>query len=162
MKLLPQHGVLISMGGMGVFLIGESGVGKSETALQLMHQGASLICDDAPEFTTNKENTKITGACTEDFYGLMHIRDIGIIDIRNILGQQYFKKEHKVDYIIELIQDNMQKLAAVNLSTNEAICYYQHQRSLICIPGIKIHISPHRNIPLIVQIAMTQLALSKR
>ena len=152
----PEHGVLINLNAMGVFITGESGIGKTETALQLIHQGAILICDDAPEFTIDKD--KIIGICPEGFYGLMHIRDIGIIDIRELLGKQYFNKEHKIDYIIELIQHQTQQLSQPNLTTTDVICHYQHKQSLLSIPGIKIHVSANRNIPLLVQIAIAQLS----
>jgi len=159
MEYLPEHGVLISIKNCGIFLIGESGVGKSETALQLIYQGATLICDDAPNFIIDKDNTTITGTCPDDFQGLIHIRDIGIINIRELLGQRYVKKQHKIDYIIELVKDNTQESTKIHLSTNDAIYHYQHKQSLISIPGIQIHISQNRNIPMLVQTAITQLSI---
>ena len=160
MKLLPKHGVLIRLQEMGIFFVGKSGIGKSETALQLILQGAELVCDDAPELTINENNTQIIGACPKDFYGLMHIRDIGIINIIELLGHHYFKKKQQIHYVIELIHSNDQKQTELNLTAKNTMWYFE--QSSLSIPGISLHISPHRNIPLLAQIAIAQFSHSQQ
>ncbi len=161
MNILPAHGVLICMKNIGVFLIGKSGIGKSEIALQLIHQGAILICDDAPDLTADHDSGGLRGSCPEKFQGLMHLRDIGIINIIELLGQQYFKKKHSVNLIIELIQPSQNEILVSDLNPNYKIWHYkdkEHQQSWN-IPGIGIHLYPNRNIPLLIQAAVAQFAL---
>jgi len=162
-NILPGHGVLIQLNGMGIYLIGDSGVGKSEIALQLIHQGAKLICDDAPDLTIDINNKKILGTCPDGFYGLMHIHDIGIINLLEIIGQQAFKVSQQIDLVIELItsisrqaiitRQNPQQL----LTANDKKWQYQS----CSVPGIRIHLYPDRNIPIIIQTAVKQFIILK-
>ena len=161
MNFLPRHGVLISFKNLGIFLVGESGTGKTETSLQLIQQGAILVCDDAPQFMLNKNNNEVYGVCPDGFDGLMHLRDIGVINVIELLGKKYFKKQQRIDYIVELVHDNNQKKAAVNLKANNTLWHFQQKQSLIEIPGIIIHTSANRNIPLLIQMAITQSTLSR-
>lgn len=144
---LPGHGVLIELEQTGVYIIGQSGVGKSETALQLIEQGATLICDDAPIMSPGSEKQPLQGHCPEGFYGLMHLRDLGIINLIELFGKQSFEAEHSIDFIIELIPSKQ----AV-----EAPEYKQWQYQSWTIPGIRIHLYPNRNIPVLIKIAVMQ------
>ncbi|MCU7835236.1 MAG: hypothetical protein KZQ83_08250 [gamma proteobacterium symbiont of Taylorina sp.] len=165
MNILPGHGVLFSLKSIGIFLVGESGTGKSETVLQLVTQGAVLICDDAPELDINNNNREVTGSCPDGFHGLMHIRDIGIINIIDLFGQQSFKKQQSIDLVIELTQSRNQSLSNIHLTPDYKQWYYntQHENSKHKpdswgVPGMKIQLSPGRNIPLLVLTAISQFA----
>ena len=162
MNRLPAHGVLIQLEEMGVYLIGHSGVGKSETALQLIHQGALLICDDAPEFTADKTNNELRGNCPNNFYGLMHIRDLGIINIMQLMGRQYFKASQKIDFVIELIKAETHQQLENCLSPNYRQWHYKdEEQQSWTIPGIRIHLLHNRNMPLMITTAVRQFALSR-
>lgn len=154
MKKLPEHGVLIQINGMGIYLIGDSGVGKSEIALQLIHQGAALICDDAPELTA--ENNKIRGTCPDKFYGLMHIHDLGIINLLELIGEQAFIPGHSIDLVIELIAANHQQAVIGQQNPQQLLtANYQKWHYQSCsVSGIGIHLYPNRNIPIIINTAI--------
>jgi len=167
MNCLPCHGVLISFNGTGCFLIGESGVGKSETALQLIHQGAMLVCDDAPEFIIDKETKVIIGRCPKGFDGLMHLRDLGVINVINILGKNFFKKQQSIDFVVELSTINLLKTSDVCLTPDYQQWFYcvtheQNQSDVRGIPGVTLHLTHNRNIPLLVQTAITQFSNNKQ
>lgn len=155
-QALPLHGVLIEFNGIGVYLIGKSGSGKSETALQLIDQGARLICDDAPEFSNETTKQYLYGSCPEGFYGLMHIRELGIINIMQLAGTEAFKSRQAIHFIIELIPTvyNSDKIQPPQhlLSPN----YQQWQHGRWIIPGLRLHLSASRNTALLVKTAVKQ------
>ena len=150
---LPRHGVLIHYLNTGVYLVGESGVGKSETALELLDSGAQLVCDDAPQF--HIEDDKIIGTCPGQFYGLMHIRELGILDINRMKSEQHVTDRHSVDMIIELVKPCTVDFQTSNLSPRIRYWYYDN----IPIPGISLSRGATRNISLLVKTAILQYAL---
>jgi len=156
MKTLPEHGVLIQMHSLGIYLIGDSGLGKSEIALQLINQGAILVCDDAPQLSIS--NKKILGSCPEGFYGLMHIHDLGIINIAELMGTQCIKASQALDFIIELVTANKlqsvikQQKAEQLLTANYNKWHYQ----TCSVSGISLHLYPGRDIPFIITTAIKQ------
>ncbi|MCP3849909.1 MAG: hypothetical protein GY694_06690 [Gammaproteobacteria bacterium] len=160
---LPLHGVLLELNGLGIYLIGASGIGKSETALQLIHQGASLICDDAPDFLVNKETQTIFGHCPEGFHGLMHIHDLGIINVRELFGLKSFKTHYQVDFIIELKPAGDTKKWYSQQTAQQLLTpSYQHwQYQTWTIPGIHLHLHPDRNIPLLINTAILQFSSNR-
>gem|GEM_PF-5751304 len=82
---LPLHGTLISLHGIGILLSGNSGCGKTETALSLIQRGACLVCDDAPRYNPAPQSRQFLHAyCEPSFHGRMHLRDIGIINIQTL------------------------------------------------------------------------------
>ncbi|MBF0263652.1 MAG: HPr kinase/phosphatase C-terminal domain-containing protein [Gammaproteobacteria bacterium] len=98
---LPRHGTLIQYEGVGVLLTGDSGVGKSETALSMIDQGGKLVCDDAPVFSY--QHTKVVGKCDKHFAGLLHIRQLGILNIAECYPEQEaFLLESELHLIIHL------------------------------------------------------------
>lgn len=168
MTTLPTHGVLLEFNNLGLYLVGDSGIGKSEIALQLIHQGAALICDDAPDFTIDKNEERIIGHCPKNFYGLMHLHDLGIINVielfnsnlseNNPARRDYFKPCHSIDFIIELVAaDN--RLSIISRQTPQQLLttdyqYWQYQGWTIA--GIRIHLYPNRNIAVIIKTAVMQ------
>ncbi len=93
------HGVAVSVYGAGVLIIGESNLGKSECALELVSRGAKLVADDVVDIESEDET--LYAAAPERFAGLIEIRGLGIIDIRQIFGGESFVKRHKIDLCIE-------------------------------------------------------------
>lgn len=154
---LPAHGVLIQLENTGIYLIGKSSVGKSETALQLIAQGAKLICDDAPELTPGSDDSQLLGICPKGFYGLMHVRDLGIINIIELFGQNAFNNCHAIDFVIELI--DTESIETDCLEFQATILepeYQQWQYQSWTIPGISLHLYANRNIALLIKMAVLQ------
>ncbi|BBB32307.1 HPr kinase/phosphorylase [Thermotomaculum hydrothermale] len=105
------HGTMIDVFGMGVLLLGKSGVGKSETSLELIARGHRLVADDLVKLYKNRLG-KITATCySENAFGLMELRGVGIIDIDKIYGASALRPVKDLDIVIRLISwDEEQEL----------------------------------------------------
>ena len=102
-KLAPEtrvHGVLIDIYGCGILITGDSGIGKSETALELIKRGHRIISDDAVDF--KEIDRRIIGYCPDITFGMLEVRGVGIIDITSIYGLSSVLESKKLDLIIEL------------------------------------------------------------
>ncbi|MCL2708118.1 MAG: HPr(Ser) kinase/phosphatase, partial [Defluviitaleaceae bacterium] len=103
-QLAPRvtvHGVLLDIYGVGTLIMGESGVGKSETALELIKRGHRFIADDAVEIKRVSQET-LVGSCPENIRYFLELRGIGIIDIKQMYGVQSIKATQSVDLVIKL------------------------------------------------------------
>ena len=103
-KLAPTtavHGVLVDVYGIGVLIIGKSGVGKSETALELVKKGHRLVADDCVEIRQEAENMLI-GSPPPLLEHLLEIRGIGIIDIMTLFGASAVRPYKRITLVIEL------------------------------------------------------------
>lgn len=103
-KLAPRitmHGVLVDIYGEGVLITGESGVGKSETALELIKRGHRLVADDAVEIKRVSHNLLMAN-CPEVIRHFIELRGIGIVNIKQMFGVQSIKEEQQIDLIIKL------------------------------------------------------------
>ena len=98
---ITRHGVLIEIYGEGVFITGESGVGKSETALELIKRGHRLIADDAVEIRRTSSRT-IVGSAPDNIRHFIELRGVGIINARRIFGVGAVKLTEKIDMVIQL------------------------------------------------------------
>ena len=98
---ITMHGVLVDIYGEGILIIGESGVGKSETAMELIRRGHRLVADDAVEIK-KVSNQTLFGYCPEIIRYFMELRGIGIIDVRQMFGVQAIKETQNIDLIIKL------------------------------------------------------------
>ncbi len=98
---ITMHGVLVDIYGEGVMITGESGVGKSETALELIKRGHRLVADDAVEIKRASQRTLI-GSCPEVLRYFIELRGIGIIDIRQMFGVESIKATQSIDLVIKL------------------------------------------------------------
>ncbi|KRM13599.1 HPr(Ser) kinase/phosphatase [Paucilactobacillus suebicus] len=95
------HGVLVDINGVGVLITGDSGVGKSETALELVRRGHRLVADDRVEVYAQDEQT-LVGSAPAILQHLMEIRGIGIIDVMTLYGAGAVMQEDDVDLIVHL------------------------------------------------------------
>ena len=98
---ITRHGVLVEVYGEGVLILGDSGVGKSETAIELVKRGHRLIADDAVELRRVSDRT-ITGTAPEIIRHYIELRGIGVIDVKRIFGIGAVKDVEKIDLVINL------------------------------------------------------------
>ena len=110
-KLAPHvtiHGVLVDVYGIGVLIKGDSSIGKSETALELIQKGHRLVADDAVEIRKVDES-RLVGQAPELLKHYMEIRGIGIIDVKSLYGVGAIKNQKAIDLVIELENWNQKK-----------------------------------------------------
>ena len=144
---ITRHGVLVEVYGEGVLLLGESGVGKSETAIELVKRGHRLIADDAVEL--KKVSAKsIVGSAPEIIRHFIELRGIGVVDVRRIFGMGSVKLTEKIDLVInlELWKDGKQydRFGAETHYTNILG---------IDIPCLTVPVKPGRNLAVIIEVA---------
>lgn len=140
------HGVLVEVFGMGTLIIGKSGVGKSETALELLKRGHRLVADDAVEIT--KVDDMLKGTSPELIRHFMEIRGIGILDIKRLYGLGAVKKWEAIDLAVELEQwDRQKEYDRVGIDEN----YIEILG--VKIPKVTLPVKPGRNLAMIVEVA---------
>ena len=98
---VTRHGVLVEVYGEGILILGESGVGKSETAVELVKRGHRLIADDAVELR-RVSNRTIVGTAPENIRHFIELRGIGIINVARVFGSGAVKASERVDLVVEL------------------------------------------------------------
>jgi serine kinase of HPr protein (carbohydrate metabolism regulator) len=144
------HGTLLNIFDKGVFLVGESGIGKSAAALHLIEKGHKLISDDAPEFIKIQPD-KLIGRCPSTISGLIEIRGLGIWQISKLFGDQSIQQQKHLDLAIRLIKPNtMTKKFNVKLQP-----HYQALNLLgVSIPEIVIEALPGQYLASQIEIAV--------
>lgn len=144
---ITRHGVLVELYGEGILLMGESGVGKSETAMELVKRGHCLIADDAVEIRKVSAD-KLVGTAPEVIRHLIELRGIGIINVRRIFGIGAVKDSGNIDMIINIEPWDRQKTYdRLGLET-------QYTRLLdVDIPSLTIPVKPGRNLAIIIEVA---------
>ena len=95
------HGVLVSIEGIGVLITGEAGTGKSECALELVLGGHKLVADDVVCCT--RKTDALVGEPPAGFEGLLAIRDVGIVDVRDLRGVDGFLGRQRIDLYVQLV-----------------------------------------------------------
>lgn len=117
-ETLTVHGVFVEMYGLGILLTGKSGIGKSETALELIHRGHRLVADDLVKFRKTPDGDVVGTASKLPFF--MEIRGLGIIDIKTLYGLSSVVITKNIEAIIEIKeQDSEDYLTRVNYSTGK-------------------------------------------
>lgn len=144
---ITTHGVLVEVYGEGILMIGDSGVGKSETAMELLKRGHRLVADDAVEIK-RVSNKTLVGSAPEMIRHLIELRGIGIVDVRRIFGMGAVKETEKIDLVIQLEPWQAQKQYE-RLGLDEE--YYE----LLGLkkPTVTIPIKPGRNLAIIIEVA---------
>ena len=144
---ITQHGVLVEVYGEGVLILGESGIGKSETAIALVERGHRLIADDAVEIKRVSAKT-LVGSAPSLIKHYVELRGIGIIDVRRIYGMGAVKETEKIDLVIHLepwVEGKMYDRLGLDDQTYNILG--------LNIPSITVPVRPGRSLPIILEIA---------
>jgi HPr kinase/phosphorylase len=144
---ITRHGVLIEIYGEGVFITGESGVGKSETAIELVKRGHRLVADDAVEIR-KVSNISLVGSSPDNIRHFLELRGIGIINARRLFGIGAVKMTEKLDLVVELEQWNSEKVYDRMGVDTEYVSLLG-----VKIPSLTIPVKPGRNLAVILEVA---------
>lgn len=148
-KLAPQitrHGVLMNINGQGVLLLGDSGIGKSETAIELLKRGHRLVADDAVEI--RRVSTSLYGTAPEIIQHYMEIRGVGVVDVQQLFGMGAVQFDTEIDLVIQLEQWQDGKFYD-RLGLGEET----YEMLGVKLPYMTIPVRPGRNLAGIVEIA---------
>ena len=144
---ITRHGVLVEVYGEGLLLLGDSGVGKSETAIELVKRGHRLIADDAVEIKRVSAK-RLVGEAPAIIRHYVELRGIGIVDVRRLFGMGAVKNSEGIDLVINLepwVQGKMYDRLGLDSQTMDILG--------IQIPSITIPVKPGRNLAIILEIA---------
>ncbi len=144
---LTRHGVLVNVYGEGILILGDSGVGKSETAIELVKRGHRLIADDAVEIKRASAKT-LVGSAPEIIRHYVELRGIGIVDVKRLFGMGSVMDSDKINLIINLEQwvpGKMYDRLGLDDETMDILG--------VEIPTITIPVRPGRNLAIILEIA---------
>ncbi|MEG0541893.1 MAG: HPr(Ser) kinase/phosphatase [Angelakisella sp.] len=144
---VTRHGVLVEVYGEGVLLLGDSGVGKSETAIELVKRGHRLIADDAVEIRRINSKTLI-GSSPENIRHFLELRGIGIINVRKIFGIGSVKVTAEINMLINMELWNQNKVYDRMGVEDE----YTDVLGL-AVPSLTIPVKPGRNLAIIIEVA---------
>lgn len=145
--MITRHGVLVEVYGEGILIVGDSGVGKSETAIELIKRGHRFIADDAVELKRVSAKT-IVGSSPELIRHYIELRGIGIVDVRRLFGIGAIKETEKVDLVVHFEpweQGKMYERLGIEEDFTEIMG--------IKIPSLTVPIKPGRNSAVILEIA---------
>lgn len=144
---ISTHGVFVEVYGEGILILGDSGVGKSETALEIVKRGHRLIADDLVEIRKVSDTT-LLGRAPEVIRHLIEIRGLGILDVKELYGVSSVKMQEDIQFIINLeFWDEKKVYDRMGLieETTEVLD--------IDVPSITIPVRPGRNLAIIVEVA---------
>ena len=141
------HGVVMDILGLGVLIIGESGIGKSECALDLVVRGHRLVADDAVELRARAEAFLI-GACPELTRHHMEIRGLGLINVQDLFGVASTRRSKRIELVVQLERwDPSREYDRLGLD----VTYYETLG--IRVPMIRMPVAPGRNLAILVEVA---------
>lgn len=141
-------GELLQISGLGVLIVGESGIGKSESALELVSRGCHFICDDVVQ-VKKEDNCKLAGSAPPLTRNFMEIRGLGIINIREIFGLESIKKQAEINLVIRL-----KKMRRLKEYDRLGLKFPEDYEILgVKIPQINIPVGPGRNIATLIEVA---------
>ncbi len=144
---ITKHGVLVEVYGEGILILGESGVGKSETALELVKRGHRLVADDVVEIRKVSDKT-LVGTAPDIIRHFIEIRGIGILDVKNLYGVGSVKVTENINLVINLeLWDEKKSYDRLGL-----VDEYTDILGL-SIPSLNIPVRPGRNLAIIVEVA---------
>ena len=144
---ITRHGVLIEIYGEGVLILGDSGVGKSETAIELVKRGHRLVADDAVEIR-KVSNISLVGSSPDNIRHFLELRGIGIINARRLFGIGAVKLSEKLDLVVNLELWNPEKIYDRMGVDTEFVSLLG-----VKVPSLTIPVKPGRNLAVILEVA---------
>lgn len=157
-KLAPSttiHAVLVDVHGVGTLIIGESGIGKSETALDLIKRGHRLVADDAVDVICSDENV-LTGTAPEVLRHVIEVRGLGILNVKALFGIGAVRPSQKINLVIQL-EEWVEGKAYDRLGLEEE----RHEILGVGLPCKTIPVRPGRNLSNIIEVAAMNYRLNK-
>ena len=144
---VTQHGVLMEIYGAGLLLIGESGIGKSETAVELLKRGHRLIADDAVEIRKIAKE-KLVGTAPELIRNYIELRGIGIVNVAKLFGMGAVKSENNIDLVVNIVPWNTEEVY-------DRMGLEEHFMDIlgVQVPMYTIPVTPGRNLAVILEVA---------
>ena len=157
-ETLVVHGVFMEVMGIGVLLTGESAVGKSELALELISRGHRLVADDAPAFRRRAPET-LVGHCPKALINFLEVRGLGVMNVRKLFGDNAIRPEMKLHLIAQLTPMDSQREEPLDRLKGT-----RRMRTLleVDIPEIEIPVAPGRNLAVLVETAARNQILYNR
>ena len=152
---VTRHGVLVDVYGVGVLLTGESGVGKSEAALELVKRGHQLVADDVVDIC-RVSDSRLTGECPEMVRHFMEIRGIGIIDIKAMYGVSAVAMSKSIDMVMHMehwVQGKEYDRLGLEEDTISILD--------VKVPYQILPVRPGRNLAIIIEVAARNLSLKR-
>lgn len=147
-----MHACLLVIYGVGVLLMGESGIGKSEISLELIRKGHQLVADDRVDIADVRGN--LVGTCPDTIYGMMEVRGIGIINVSRMFGINALAKRTHIKLLINLVPfTNDQPMERIGMKTDHYDILNES------IPLIKLPVSAARSMAEIIETAVTNFKL---
>ena len=144
---ITRHGCLVEIYGEGILLLGDSGVGKSETTIELIKRGHRLIADDAVEIKRVSDKT-LVGSAPDLIKHYVELRGIGIVDVRRLFGMGAVKETEKINLVVQLenwVEGKMYDRLGMDEETIDILG--------LKIPSITIPVRPGRNLAIILEVA---------
>ena len=157
-ETITIHGVFMAVSGIGVLLTGESGIGKSELALELLSRGHRLIADDAVVLSRPGPDT-IVGSCPPALQDFLEVRGLGVLSIRSIFGDSAIKPSKNLRLIVEL-----KPLSEIDNSKLDRLKTKSEYKEIlgVKVPKVIIPVAPGRNLAVIIESASrNQILLDK-
>ena len=144
---ITRHGVLVEVYGEGILILGDSGIGKSELAIELVKRGHRLIADDAVEIKRNVTD-RLVGTAPELIRHYIELRGIGVIDVRQLFGMSAIMEECQIDLVVQFEQWDETKFY-------DRLGIEDHHIDImgVEIPCVTIPVRPGRNLASIVEVA---------
>ncbi|WCN38188.1 HPr(Ser) kinase/phosphatase [Aneurinibacillus uraniidurans] len=150
-----MHGVLVDVYGIGVLIVGQSSIGKSETALELVKRGHRLVADDAVEVRQTQEN-QLIGSAPELIQHLLEIRGVGIINVMTLFGAGAIRNFKRITLVIRLeIWDPEKQYERLGLDEEKLKILDTD------VPQMTIPVRPGRNLAVIVEVAAMNFRLKR-
>ena len=144
---ITRHGVLVEVYGEGILLVGDSGIGKSECAIELVKRGHRLIADDAVEIRRVSAKS-LVGSAPDNIRYYVELRGVGIVNVRRLFGMGAVKMTEKIDLVVEMEPWNPEAVYDRMGLENESIDIMGIQ-----VPKITIPVKPGRNLAMILEVA---------
>ncbi|MDK6202495.1 HPr kinase/phosphorylase [Oligella urethralis] len=149
------HGVFMDVLGLGVLITGESGLGKSELALELISRGHGLVADDIVEFTRPSPHV-IEGRCNPLLQNLLEVRGIGLLDIKTIFGETSVRRKMNLKLIVHLVKSHGEDF--------ERLPFQDQSEDVLGVPTLRVKLAvlAGRNLAVLVEAAVRNTILKLR